>query len=444
MDPLDLHVEQGMRVDLHAGTRGDHGGETLLVGQLDLAEPAAEFRLIGRVAKALEFLQVVFPAVPETLRQQLAQAGVGLLEPPAHGNAIGDVGEPFRQHRGELGEDRLLHELRMQSRHAVHAPAADDRQVRHPDFPAAILVDDGHPPAEVVVSGIAVADPIQELPVDQVDDLQVSRQVFLEHRHGPGLERLGQQRVVGVAEDVIRQLPRPGPLDPVFVDQQPQEFGNRQCRVRVVELDRDCVGKLVDAASLGQVGRQQVLQARTHEEVLLTESQLAPLRRRVVGVEDPRKVFRRDLVFHRRGIVAGVERLDVERRHGAPRPEPEVVDRRAAVAGNEMVESDRQQVAGADPAVPGAAIAAPLRLAAPAKLHGVGCAAAGDLPGIPVPEPAAGNFLLLPVRPYHLREDPVVVANAIADRRVLQRRQRIEVTRRQPPQAAVAQPRIHF
>ena len=76
-----------------------------------------------------------------------------------------------------------------------------------------------------------------------VDDLQVARQHPLEQRHRPGLQRLGQQGVVGVGEGALVMLPGRVPVHAVLVDQEPHQLGHGDRRVGVVELDRDLVGQ---------------------------------------------------------------------------------------------------------------------------------------------------------------------------------------------------------
>ena len=77
----------------------------------------------------------------------------------------------------EVREDRPLHELGVDRRHAVDAVAADDREMRHaqPAVPVG-LVDDRHAPQPVDVARIGVAHLLEEPVVDLVDDLQVARQ----------------------------------------------------------------------------------------------------------------------------------------------------------------------------------------------------------------------------------------------------------------------------
>jgi hypothetical protein len=57
-------------------------------------------------------------------------------------------------------------------------------------------------------------------------------------------------------------------------------------------------------------------------------------------------------------------------------------------------------------------------------------------------QPAARNLSLASVLVDRLREDAVVVADAVGDRRELQRRERIEVARGEPAETAVAKPRV--
>ena len=63
------------------------------------------------------------------------------------------------------------------------------------------LVDQRQPRARAPSSpGKRRAHLVEEAAVDLVDDLEVPRQQAAEQRQRPGLERLGQQRVVGVGE----------------------------------------------------------------------------------------------------------------------------------------------------------------------------------------------------------------------------------------------------
>src|SRR5262245_50612661 len=68
---------------------------------------------------------------------------------------------------------------------------------------------------------------------------------------------------------------------------------------------------------------------------------------------------------------------------------------------------------------------------------------ARDLPRIAEAKPLV-RHLHLPAIVDLLVEDPEFVADAVADRRDLERRERIKVAGREPPEAAVAEPRLFF
>jgi hypothetical protein len=86
-------------------------------------------------------------------------------------------------------------------------------------------------------------------------------------------------------------MARHGPSHFVLVDQQSHQLGNRERRVRVVQLDGERRRAALELPALGHVLREHVLQRGAHEEVLLLEAQLLALRRGVVRVEHAREFF---------------------------------------------------------------------------------------------------------------------------------------------------------
>ena len=332
----------------------------------------------------------------------------------------------------------------MQLRDAVDAMRADHREVCHAHAPVAFLVDQRHATAALEVMRIARAHDLQEIAVDLVDDLQVPRQEPLEERDRPGLQRLGQQRVIGVAARVANDLPRDRPLHVVDVDQQAHQLDDGHRRMRVVELDRDRLREILQLPALREMLREHVLQRRADAEILLLEAQLLALRRRIVRVQHAREVLRLDLLGDGRVIVARVERFDLERRDAAPRPQPQMIHRRAAIARDEQVIRDSPHVLRLDPLVAHAALLVARRLAAAAEAHAIAHAAVAAVPKVVHAEPGARDFALRAVLADDLREDAVVVADAVAGRRITERRERIEKARGEPAETAVAEPGIFF
>ena len=86
--------------------------------------------------------------------------------------------------------------------------------------------------------------------IDEIDDLHVARQQALHQRHRPALQRLGQQRVVGVGEGGLRDRPGLVPFEAVEVDQNAHQLGDRDRRMGVVELDGRVFAKRADVLVL--------------------------------------------------------------------------------------------------------------------------------------------------------------------------------------------------
>ncbi len=254
---------------------------------------------------------------------QRAQPRIGQNDPTPGCHAVGDVDELFRGDVVEVAEYGFFQQLRMQRRDAIDRVTSDAGQVRHSYALASLFVDDRQPSDQLIVSWMAEADEVQESPVDLVNDFQMSWQQSAEQRQRPFLERLGKQRVVGVAAGALRDGPRAIPIHRVFVDEQPHQFRNRDRRVRVVQLRGPGRVKLVERLPTHQVQADHVLEGARHEEVLLRETQRLADVRLVVRIEHLRDRFRGRLLVDRAVVVADVERVQIERLGGFRLPQPQ-------------------------------------------------------------------------------------------------------------------------
>jgi hypothetical protein len=90
--------------------------------------------------------------------------------------------------------------------------------MRHAHPPAVRFGNDGQHGLRRTVPLEAFLDVEEERFVDAIDDLQMPRQQLLEEMHGPGFERLGHQRVVGVPEHIAADIPGLRPRHVVLVD----------------------------------------------------------------------------------------------------------------------------------------------------------------------------------------------------------------------------------
>ena len=270
------------------------------------------------------------------------------------------------------------------------------------------------------------------------------RQKTLEERYRPGFQGFRQQRVVGVAADSTRHLPGTAPTDVVLIDEQAHELDDRERRMRIVQLDGNGTIELADAASVGQMLRDHVLERCAHAEILLPEPQLLALRRRIVRIQHAREILRIHLFGDRGRIVARVEIFDAKRRDGPPRPQPQMIHRGAAIAGNQQVISDGPDIVGIDPFVEDTALLVAHRPDVATEAHAITDATAAAFPEIVHAEPGARDFALRAVAADDLHENAVVVANTVARRGIAERRERIQKARCEATQTAVAESRILF
>ena len=218
----------------------------------------------------------------------------------------------------------------------------------------------------------------------------------------------------------------------------PHQFGDRDRRMGVVELDGGMVGQRVERAVFVEMAADEVLQRGGGEEILLPQPQFLALGRGVVGIEHARD--RLGAGARRGGAdqVAVVERGQLQRRGRARRPQPQRVDVAAAPAGDRRVVRHRQHRLGRIPdRARGRLVAAEIFDDA-AETDGVARFAVGEFPRIAVRQPLLRKFVL-PAVLDALLEQPVLVADAVAVSRNAERRHRVHEAGGQPPEPAIAE-----
>ena len=274
------------------------------------------------------------------LAQQPGQPRVGLVQPAPEGDAVGLVDDALGIEPVQIGEHGLAHQLGVQRRDAVDAMRADKREMAHPHVAAVGFVDDRQRRAVGAVFDM-LARRFEMRCVDPVDDFEMARQHARDQIDRPALQRLGQQRVVGIGERADGRLPRHVPRQRVDIDQEPHHFGDCDARMRVVELDRRVLRQRGQIVVGLQVPAQDVLQRGRDEEILLPQPQFAAGRGIVARVEDFRDRLGAGLLRQRADMVALVEHFEAQRIDGARRPQPQRVYVPAAPADDRRVVGDR-------------------------------------------------------------------------------------------------------
>ena len=422
---LDLYVEDRIGIDAQPQIRQQPVRQGDLVGALGGVQPVQEGPVPGMGLQPRELVQILGPAGADRLVQKPRQFGIGQPQPAARRHAIGLVHDPVGMQLVQVGKDRVLDQLGMQRRDAVHPAGHDEGQLSHMDLIALHDADMG---------GAARADAV--ILVDHLDDLHVAGQHAAHQPGGPALQRFGQKGVVGIVQRAPRQILRAVEGQAVIVHQQADQLGPGNGRMRVVQLDRHLVGQHFQIAMFGHEPCHDVLQRRRGQEIFLLQPQLLARFRRVVGIEHPRQGPGQRLGFRRCRVIARIEALEVQKRRRQRPPQAQAV-------GPMALPADHRRVMGArDDAfawLPDGASVHRLDMALEADL--VAVVDAHEFPGMGLVQPVLGRLHLLAALEA-LAEQPVLVADAIAEGRAVQRGERLHETGRQPPQAAIAKRRV--
>ena len=198
--------------------------------------------------------------------------------------------------------------------------------------------------------------------VDLIDDLHMARQQPLHQRDRPALQRLGQQRVIGIGDRVGGDAPRLVPGDLVQIDQDAHQLGDGDGGMRVVQLDRRLVGQRADVAVLADVPPHQILQRSGGEEVLLPQPQFLPGRRVVAWIQHLRDRVRARARLQCADMIAAIECIEPQRIGGPRRPQSQRIGEVAAPADHRRVIGDRGHRFGGMPDEAGLAVRFGLRL----------------------------------------------------------------------------------
>jgi hypothetical protein len=275
------------------------------------------------------------------------------------------------------------------------------------------------------------------LHVDAVDDLEMARQQSLEQLDRPGLQRFGQQRVVGVGQRRDRDLPGLVPAEIVQIDEDAHQLGDGEARMGVVELHRDLARQAAELAVRGKMPLDQVLQRSRDEEIFLAQPQFAARRALVVRIEEFADRFGARLLGGGADIIALVEGVEFQRVGRARRPQSQRVDVLAAPADDRRVIGDRLHGLGRMPDRAVAALVVDM-LDAAAEIDVIDHFRPLQFPGVAEAEPFVRIFLL-PALIDDLAEQAVIVADAVADRGDRQRRHALHEAGGEAAEAAIAE-----
>ena len=325
---LDLHVKDEVRRQIDAFLFLNELAELLFLETLDLVE-LLDITVGHMILQRCDLFQIGKIAFTDARIEIVAQFRVAKTEPATLCDAVGLVLELTRKRVVPLFEYVVFENLGMQRRNAVDVTRAIHRKVRHVDE---LALNDRHARAIKLARHQFAA----EFRVDLIDDIKHFRQHRLKQVDVPFFKRFRHDGVVRIGKRLCRDIKRAIKRNPLFHEQADQ-FRNTHGRVRVVELNRNMLGKAVDRAILALEAEDDILQARAGEEILLLEAQFFARFRRVVGIQHAGDVLHRVLFQHGKGIFLIVKELEIKLRNGFALPKAQSSDVVGLIAENRHI-----------------------------------------------------------------------------------------------------------
>jgi hypothetical protein len=121
---------------------------------------------------------------------------MGNMSLPPGSDAIGDIREKVPSlELDKVLEDSSLEKLTMQLRHTVNLEGTDNSKESHSDVFGVTLLNDRHSLDTGSIVGPSLGNLSEELEIDLVNNLQVSREELFEQADFPFLEGLGEDSV---------------------------------------------------------------------------------------------------------------------------------------------------------------------------------------------------------------------------------------------------------
>ncbi len=184
---------------------------------------------------------------------------------------------------------------------------------------------------------------MKQTAVDLEDDLEVPRQHLCKPRQWPLFQRFGQQRVVGVCNRSLRDVPGFVPSQMLIVQEDPHQLRNGHRRMSVVKLNGGLLGKRAPIRIGAPETARQIGQRAGDEEVLLHEAQPLPKTGRIIRVEYACERFRFECLGHGADEIAVAECLKIEEIGRSRGPKAKCIDILAAVAHHGTIEGHANQ-----------------------------------------------------------------------------------------------------
>ena len=442
MNTLHLNIKDGIRVKFDKIMFQNILCQSFLAQMFDFAQLREERLVVYIVVQKVQLFRIAVPAAAaQRLIDEAGQFRIRAHQPAAMRDAVGLVVEHLRIVFVEIMQRRCLQNIGMNLGHAVDAVTADNGQACHMHH---AIFEDGHGLYLGIVVRIAVAHIFEMTAVDFLDNHVDARQKFLEHIHRPGFECLRHDGMVGVGDGILGDSPSFAPFQTVFINQDAHEFRNGYSRMRIVDMDGNLLAQVANLHARLDVVTYNALHAGRRHEVFLNQAHLAAFPGAVIRIEvtgntlDEQAVFvlLPNLLLREIAIIGEVT-------VNFCIPKAQIVDRVVMIADNGHIIGNCHDDHGVLMHELQAAVRHLLHISIAVELDIHGLIRLAVFPGKAVLQPVVGDFYLVAVNDFLLKQT-VLITDGAAMARQMMCCHGIDKAGSKTAQTAVAQTSIGF
>ena len=221
--------------------------------------------------KSLKFGKVFFPAMTDSLCDELRKFFVCRKKPAALCNTVSLVVEFFRIQLVPVAKLLLLKKASVKLCNTVYAETCVNCKPSHIYFS---VIDDGHTTVFCIIVRIFFAQLNHKAAVDFFNNLIDTRKKTLENLNRPFFKRFCKNCVVCISKCVSYYVPGIVPAYVVFIHKDSHKFRNSNNRMSIIKLDYVKVSKLAEISSvIGNIMAYQILKRCRREEILLLKAE---------------------------------------------------------------------------------------------------------------------------------------------------------------------------
>ena len=161
---LDLDIKECVGVDDDASRILDVPRKSDFVGMLDLSPFFLELLVVHKVFKLVQQSEVLEESKTASLgSDKFREARIGLVQPSAWSNAIGDIRESISsKNLDKVLEDRSFNEIRMKLSDSIDLVRTDNSQIGHADHLRRRFLDNGDARKQLTLFWELALDSLQE------------------------------------------------------------------------------------------------------------------------------------------------------------------------------------------------------------------------------------------------------------------------------------------